>query len=133
MTASGPALEDADGRMAVIAARAAHDKGATDVLVLDVAGLLGICGWFVIVSASNPRQVKAVVDEVEERVAAATGERPRSVEGAAARRWVLMDYADLVVHVFHADERDFYRIERLYADAPRVDWSEGSGPGDVAT
>ena len=107
---------------AVTAALAADDKGATDVVVLQVGPVLGICEHFVLASAANDRQVKAVVDAVEQRVAEAVGERPRSVEGADARRWVLMDYGDVVVHVFHTEERDYYRIERLYSDAPLVDW-----------
>lgn len=109
--------------LALEAARAADSKGATDVVVLDVGSILGICGYFVLASASNPRQVKAVVDEVELRLGEQLGTKPRSVEGATERRWVLMDYADIVVHVFHAEERDFYRIERLYSDAPRVEWT----------
>jgi ribosome-associated protein len=112
--------------LAVAAARAAEDKGATDILVIDVGDVLGICSYFVVASASNPRQVKAVADEVEDRLREEHGAKPRSVEGAAERRWVLLDYADIVVHVFHRDEREFYRIERLYADAPKVDW----GPSD---
>lgn len=125
--------------LAVAAARAAEDKGATDILVIDVGDVLGICSYFVVASASNPRQVKAVADEVEDRLREDHGAKPRSVEGAAERRWVLLDYADIVVHVFHRDEREFYRIERLYADAPKVDWGpcepdrdvpDGDGPVD---
>lgn len=108
--------------LAVAAARAADAKGATEVLVLDVGDVLGICGYFVIATASNTRLVKAVVDEVEEQLAEHFGERPRSVEGATDRRWVLLDYADIVVHVFHTEERDYYRIERLYSDAEQIDW-----------
>lgn len=114
---------------AVTAARAADDKGATDVVVLQVGPVLGICEYFVLASAANDRQVKAVVDAVEERVAEVVGEKPRSVEGADGRRWVLIDYGDVVVHVFHAEERDYYRIERLYTDAPIVDWRPDGHPG----
>lgn len=120
---AAPDFAPADSRdLAIAAANAAADKGATEVLVLDVGDLLGICGYFVIASASNPRQVKAVVDEVELRLTERFGEKPRSVEGAEGRRWVLLDYADVVVHVFHAEEREYYRIERLYSDAPVIDW-----------
>ncbi len=94
---------------------------------LDVGDVLGICGYFVIATASNPRLVKAVVDEVELQLADRFDEKPRSVEGATDRRWVLLDYADIVVHVFHTEEREYYRIERLYADADRIDWQAGSG------
>lgn len=127
---STPAKADREEavELAVVAARAADDKGATDILVIEVGPLLGICDEFVIASASNDRQVRAIVDNVEEQVRAATGRSPRSVEGAEARRWVLMDYGDVVVHVFHAEERGYYRIERLYGDAPRVDWRPAGQP-----
>jgi ribosome-associated protein len=108
--------------LALAAARAADAKGATDVMVLDVGDLVGICGYFVLASASNPRQVKAVVDEVEEQLRDRFDDVPRSVEGAESRRWVLLDYADIVVHVFHTEERQYYRIERLYSDAVQLDW-----------
>lgn len=115
--------------LAIAAARAADDKGATEILVLDVGDVLGICGYFVIASASNTRLVKAVVDEVEAQLADRFDEKPRSVEGATDRRWVLLDYADIVVHVFHDEEREYYRIERLYSDAEQVEWR----PGTTAT
>lgn len=110
---------------ALLAARAADGKGATDVVVLDVGDMLGICECFVVASAGNPRLVRAVVDEVEAQVKAATGRSPKSVEGAAERRWVLMDFGDIVVHVFAEEEREYYRIERLYSEAPTLDWRSG--------
>ena len=113
--------EAADGP----AALEAVEQRVPDVVVLDVGDMLGICECFVVASASNPRLVRAVVDEVEAQVKAATGRSPRSVEGAAERRWVLMDFGDVVVHVFAEDEREYYRIERLYADAPVLDWRTG--------
>lgn len=118
-----PAAVTSSRDLAVAAARAAEDKGASEVMVLDVGDLLGICGYFVLASAGNPRQVKAVVDEVELQLGERFDEKPRSVEGSEGRRWVLLDYADIVVHVFHAEEREYYRIERLYSDAPTVEWS----------
>ncbi|MFM7068937.1 MAG: ribosome silencing factor [Actinomycetes bacterium] len=108
--------------LSVIAAQAAEGKGGTDVVAFDVGDLLGICECFVVASAGNPRLVKAVVDEVERAVKDATGRSPRSVEGAAERRWVLLDYGDVVVHVFSVEDREYYRIERLYADAPPIRW-----------
>lgn len=119
--------------LAVAAARAADDKGATDVIVTDVGDILGICSHFVIASASNPLQVKAVVEAVEERLRNEFGEKPRSIEGADGRRWVLLDFADIVVHVFHAEERDYYRIERLYTDAPIVEWRPEDHPERTAS
>ncbi len=114
--------------LAVAAARAADDKGGTDIVVMDVSKIVGIVGWFVVVSASNPRLVGAVTDAVEEKVREQYGESPRYVEGASERRWVLLDYADMVVHVFLGEERDFYRIERLYSDAPIAEWRPADHP-----
>lgn len=107
---------------AMSAARAADAKGATDTVVLRVGEVLGITDLFVVTGASNPRLVKAVVDEIEERVADATGERPIRVEGLDDLRWVLMDYGDWVAHVFLDEARGFYDLERLWADVPRVAW-----------
>lgn len=119
--------------LALAAARAADAKGATDVMVIDVGDVLGICGYFVIASASNPVLVKAVIDSVDERLREDHSQKPRSVEGADGRRWVLLDYADIVVHVFHDEERDYYRIERLYSDAPQVEWRPDGHPERSAT
>ncbi len=110
--------------LAVVAARAAHDKLAEDVVVLEVTDAIGICDAFVIASGRNPRQVKAIAEEVEEQVGL-TGRRPAAVEGLDACRWVLLDYGDVVVHVFHSEDRGYYRLERLYRDCPRVEWEDG--------
>lgn len=126
-------MNDPDPRdLAVAAARAAHDKGATDLVVIDVADVMGICTHFVIGSASNPLLVKAVVEEIELRLHQQYGQKPRAVEGAEGRRWVLLDYGDIVVHIFHSEDRGFYRIERLYADAPKVEWQQGTGATPAA-
>lgn len=113
-----------DRELAIAAARAADDKGATDVVVIDVGDVLGICGYFVVATASNSRLVKAVTEAVEENLTIGFDIKPRTVEGMDARRWVLLDYGDIVVHVFDDEEREFYRIERLYSDAERVAWAE---------
>ncbi len=114
--------------LAVIAARAADEKLATDVIVLDVGDVLGICEHFVIATAANERQVKAVVDAVELAVREQAGRSPRAEEGKDARRWVLVDYGDVILHVFHTEERGYYRLERLYGDVTRTEWR----PEDVA-
>ena len=92
------------------------------MVVLEVAEVLALCGWFVIASASNERQVKAICDEVEHQVHDGGGPKPKRIEGLDARQWVLMDYGDVVVHVFQQDAREFYDLERLWADVPRLDW-----------
>jgi ribosome-associated protein len=105
--------------LALVAADAAADKKANDVIVLDVSDQLVITDCFVIASAPNERQVGAIVDNVEEKMRAA-GTKPVRREGAREGRWVLLDFVDVVVHVQHADERSFYGLERLWKDCPRI-------------
>ena len=115
MTASTEAVA-----MATVAARAAASKLAQDVVVLDVSEQLVITDCFVIASASNERQVNAIVDEVEEKMRLA-GYKPARREGTREGRWVLLDYIDIVVHVQHSDERSFYALDRLWQDCPLVE------------
>jgi ribosome-associated protein len=110
--------------IAVAAARAAADKQAFDVTILDVAGLIVITDYFVICSGSSDRHVKTIVEEVEKALRD-LGERPIRREGEADARWVLLDYVDAVVHVFAQEEREYYDLERLWSDAPRVSWEVG--------
>ena len=107
---------------AIVAARAADQKGGADTVVLDVGDVLSITGTFVITSAGNTRLVKALVDDVEAQVKAVGGPSPRRVEGLDRTEWVLIDYGDFVVHVFLDETRRFYELERLWADVPRVEW-----------
>ncbi len=115
MTASAEAIE-----MATIAARAAASKLAQDVVVIDVSGQLVITDCFVIASAANDRQVGAIVDEVEEKMRLA-GHKPARREGTREGRWVLLDYVDIVVHIQHQDERNFYALDRLWRDCPLIE------------
>ena len=110
--------------LAKVAARAADDKKAERTLVLDVAGVLGITDYFVITSASNRRLVRTVVDAVEAAVRETTGRSPLRTEGLAEQVWVLVDYGDVVVHVFAEEIRMYYEIERLYRDVPKVPWDD---------
>ena len=107
----------------LLAARAAAAKSGEDTAVLAMGELLGLTDAFVITSGRNGRQVRTIVDEVERQVAAAGGRKPVRVEGLADARWVLMDYGDFLVHVFLDEAREFYDLEHLWADAPRVAWS----------
>lgn len=113
---------DISTELAVVAARAADDKQGTDTIVLAVGQVLTITEYFVITGAPNRRLVRAVADEVEEAVRAACGRSPGRTEGHREQQWVLLDYGDVVVHVFLEEMRQFYEIERLYKDAPRLDW-----------
>lgn len=106
-----------------IAAHAADDKKGEDIIVLDVADIMGIVDAFVITHASNPRLVRAIVDEVREQMSVLAGVKPRAVEGLDDTTWVLLDYGDLIVHVFLEETRDFYDLERLWSDAPRIEWN----------
>jgi ribosome-associated protein len=117
-----PRHDDRDWMM--LAARAAASKSDDETVVLDVGDVLSITSWFVIAGGRNPRQVKTIAEEVERLVADAGGPRPLRIEGLEALQWVLLDYGDFVVHVFHEDARRFYDLERLWGDVPRVDWSE---------
>ncbi|GGS41822.1 MULTISPECIES: ribosome silencing factor [Actinokineospora] len=110
--------------LALVAAAAAADKKATEVVVLDVSDQLVITDCFVIASAANERQVGAIVDNVEEKMRAA-GTKPVRREGAREGRWVLLDFVDVVVHIQHAEERSFYSLERLWKDCPRVPFEAG--------
>jgi ribosome-associated protein len=105
--------------MATIAAQAAVAKLADDVVVIDVSGQLVITDCFVIASASNDRQVNAIVDEVEEKMRIA-GYKPARREGTREGRWVLLDYVDIVAHIQHQDERNFYALDRLWKDCPLI-------------
>ncbi|MGX7827431.1 ribosome silencing factor [Actinokineospora sp. 24-640] len=110
--------------LATVAAAAAADKKATEVVVLDVSDQLVITDCFVIASAANERQVGAIVDNVEEKMREA-GTKPVRREGAREGRWVLLDFVDVVVHIQHAEERSFYSLERLWKDCPRVPFEAG--------
>ncbi|NMN94591.1 ribosome silencing factor [Antrihabitans stalactiti] len=102
------------------AALAADEKLASNVVVLDVSEQLVITDCFVIASAPNERQVNAIVDNIEEKLREA-GHKPVRREGTREGRWTLLDYIDVVVHVQHNDERNFYALERLWKDCPIVD------------
>jgi len=110
---------------ACLAARAASNKQGEDVLVLDVRDLITITDYFVIVSGASDRQVKTIADEVVQSLRG-QGNKPVRIEGEAGSRWILLDFVDFVVHVFHNEERDHYRLERLWIDAPRVEWENGA-------
>lgn len=114
MTASARALE-----LAQAAAAAAADKLATELQIIDVSEQLVITDCFVLAAAANDRQVRAVVDAIEERMRD-LGAKPVRREGEREGRWVLLDYVDIVVHVQHAEERDYYALERLWKDCPTL-------------
>jgi ribosome-associated protein len=108
--------------LARIAARAADDKKGSDIVVFAVGDVLAITEYFVITSASNRRLVRTLVDEIEQAVRDRLGRSPLRMEGVTEQQWVLIDFGDVVVHVFTDEIRAYYEIERLYRDVPKVDW-----------
>jgi ribosome-associated protein len=109
--------------MALIAAGAASAKKADEIVILEVGPHINITDYFVICSGNTERQVKTIAEEVFKKLAD-NGWKPYRTEGERDLRWVLLDYLDVVVHIFHTEERDYYRIERLWADAPAVPFEE---------
>lgn len=116
--------------MAKVAAQAAADKLAKDVLLVDVSDRLAITDIFVIVTGANERQVAAIVDEVEDKMREA-GVKPVRREGERDGRWVLLDFLDVVVHVQHSEERVFYALDRLWKDCPTIPWVDADAPVDA--
>jgi len=115
-----PATEHAR-ELALVAAQAAADKKAQDIVILDVSDHLVITDLFLLASGDNERQVQAIVDGIEERLLELPEkEKPVRREGDRGGRWVLLDYVDVVVHVQHSEERDFYALDRLWKDCPTV-------------
>lgn len=130
MTASERAVE-----LAQVAAQAAADKVARDIAIIDVSERLVITDCFILASADNERQVRAVVDEVERKLRE-HGVKPVRREGEREGRWVLLDFVDVVVHVQHAEERTYYALERLWKDCPEIafrdrDTAGAAGAGAV--
>lgn len=119
-----PATERAV-ELALTAAQAAADKKAEDIVLLDVADQLVITDAFVLASAPNERQVLAIVDAIEEKLAELPDKaKPIRREGERSGRWVLLDYVDIVVHIQHSEEREFYALDRLWKDCPRIEFTD---------
>ena len=113
--------------MAIIAAKAADEKKATDIIVQDVGDLISVTEYFVIVTASNNRQVGAIIDEIEEVERTQAGVKPLHREETRDGSWELLDYGNIVVHVFQPETREYYRLEALWNDAPIMDLAAEAG------
>ena len=127
-TAGGAQALPPSRDVAIAAARPAADKQATDIVVLDVSKIIVITDHFVICSAGTQRQIRSVIDAVEASLRD-LGVKPMRREGEAEAGWWLLDYVDVVVHVFGEEERAYYDLERLWSDAPQVEWQ----PSDAAS
>lgn len=119
MTATDRAFQ-----LVTAASQAAADKQAHHIIAYDVSEVLTITDAFVLASAPNDRQVRAIVEEIEKRLATDCETKPVRREGERDGRWVLLDYVDIVVHVQHAEERSYYSLERLWKDCPEIDLPE---------
>ncbi len=115
--------------LAVAAARAIHSKQGRDIVILDMGDLLGIVDLFVIASGGSKRQVRTLVEEAARRLKGC-GRSPLRREGMDTGDWVLLDYGDLAVHIFQSEAREFYSLERLWGDAPRLPWTPIAGQGN---
>ena len=106
------------------AVKALNAKKGVDIEVIDVSGLTNIADWFILASGTSNIHVKTLVDEVEEQLKQEQGIDPKRVEGYPTAQWILMDYGDVIVHVFHPEAREFYSLERLYSEGARLDATE---------
>ena len=128
---SSPAVDGAYARRwAVAAAAAADERKGSDTVVIDVGDVLVVTDLFVITHGSNARQVRSITEGVEELVKQAGGPSPLRIEGADDRQWVLLDYGPFVVHVFDAERRALYQLERLWGDCPLLDWRTAAGTAE---
>jgi len=108
---------------ALLASRFALEKKAYDLVLMEVRNLTSIADYFIVCSGRSDRQVQSIAQGIEENLRA-MGERPHSVEGAGRGQWVLMDFSDVIVHIFYEPVREFYDLEGLWGEAPRVDLPE---------
>jgi ribosome-associated protein len=120
VTASHSPLASALHR-ACLAAKVAADNKGRDILVLDMRSVTPLYDYFVISTGSSRRQIHAIAEETDAALHA-EGDSRLGIEGYEASRWIVQDYGDVVVHVFDPDTRDYYKLEELWSDAPRVDW-----------
>ncbi|NBY58295.1 MAG: ribosome silencing factor [Actinobacteria bacterium] len=116
------AIDDDTLALARTACRAADEKQGVDIRIIDVSAVLPIVGLFVVTSAGNPRLVRTIAGEVEDRIRLEHRRSPVRTEGISESQWILLDYGDVVVHIFAEETRRFYEIERLYRDRPNHDW-----------
>ena len=113
--------------LARLCAQFAADKKAVRVVILDLRKISSFTDFFVICSGSSEPQLKAISAEIEEKLKRDFGRSPIAVDGYPLSQWVVLDYSDVLVHIFHESKRDFYSLEDLWSDAPRIEFSEQSG------
>ncbi len=126
----GAATKDSKQKT-LLAARAALEKKAGDLIIYDVSAITPMADYFIICSGDSHRQVRAIRDHIDEALAE-KGSHPFSTEGENTCRWILMDYSDLIIHIFKEEVRRFYSLERLWGDAPQLDVNERHEPAGAA-
>ena len=107
-------------------ARVADLKQAHDIVILDLRGISSVADFFVICSGTSKPHLRAIRDEIKEQLRASHDRVPRSVDGKADSQWTVLDYGDVMVHVFHPERREFFSLEALWSDAPRIQWQAPS-------
>ena len=112
---------------ALSAAQAALEKKASDVVILEVAGLTSVADYFMVASGESERQVKAIAQNIEKSIDSQYHRSPQ-IEGAGQSTWILLDYGDLIVHVFKTDIREYYGLEKMWSDAPKIPIPEQESP-----
>lgn len=129
--AAQPVSEDKEiAGWAIVAARAADDKLAFNTLILDVGDVMAITDIFVITAGSNPRQVRAIANNIEQEIARVGGPKPLRREGHDTFEWVLIDFGGFICHVFIEEHRAYYELERLWGDRPRLEWAPSETAGE---
>ena len=122
MTKQTPGASQRSTEIALVAAQAMDDKNGEDILILDVSGLLVVTDVFLLASGTSTRHVRSLMDDAEFALRG-MDRRPIRREGAEYGEWVLLDYGDMVIHVFEKETRSYYDLERLWADAPQIEFS----------
>ena len=110
---------DISRKMTEIAYHALDEKLAVNINVIDISNVTSIADYFIIAAGNNPHQVQALADNVTEALGRA-GYEPRQIEGYQTARWILLDYRDVVIHIFHTEDRDFYDLERIWRDGVQI-------------
>lgn len=111
-------------QLAQVAARVAAENGGTEIVVLDLTGLTALFDYFVIATGTSSRQLRAMSDDIETRVKTELNDRRMNMDGSDDSRWIVLDFGTVVVHLFDAETRQFYGLEALWADCPRLDLTE---------
>jgi ribosome-associated protein len=122
------AIEITPEKLATTCAELASNKKAEDIVVLDLRGISTFTDFFVICSGTSEPQLKAIANELETRLREDDSLRPVAIDGFPASQWIVLDFLQVVVHIFHQDKRGFYSLEDLWGDAPRIEWEAAATP-----